>query len=72
MVDTLHRLGWDDRLWGLRGGAAHLRERGGAGMNSGHLLPSETLPSLFLSLPSPSPASISPTSQGDKGMVSPS
>lgn len=30
-------------------------------MNSSHLLPSETLPSLFLSLPSPSPASISPT-----------
>lgn len=67
VVDTLHRLGWDDRLRGLRWGAAHLRERGGAGVNSDHVVPSETPPSLFLSLPSPNPASISPSSQGEKG-----
>ena len=72
VVDTLHRLGWDDRLRGLRWGAAHLQERGGAGVNSGHLLPSETPPSFFLSLGSPSPASTSPSTPGDEGMVSPS
>lgn len=53
MVDTLHRLGWDDGLRGLRGWAAHLRGREGAGVNSTHeVLPSETLPSL---LPAPAP-----------------
>lgn len=30
MMDTLHRLGWDDGLRGLRGGTAHLRGREGA------------------------------------------
>jgi hypothetical protein len=49
MVDTLHRLGWNDRLRGLRGGAAHLK---------GEKVPTSTVLQRFLFFfpPPPPPA----------------
>lgn len=53
MMDTLHRLGWDDRLRGLGGGTAHLKEVKGPGVSGDKEVPPSKDPLPSLSSPDP-------------------